>query len=154
MRRLRPEPENLQSLFLRNRTDPNTPNTAPQAAREHLTAHHHAAVGDILKIQQKRKAHCSSIIKSKFVDMLWNMRNLTERGGHAGSGIRNAPSCNKRMLYRPYEVLMRPCLMRSECLATAAGIHSVSDQSNKIPGDEEGRLEGESQELSCGRDHV
>lgn len=44
--------------------------------------------------------------------------------------------------------------MRSECLATAARIRSVSDQSNKIPGDEEGRLGGESQEWSCGRDHT
>lgn len=76
--------------------------------------------------------------------MLRNVRNLTEQGGHAGSGIRSSPSCNKRMLYRPYEVLMRPCLMRRECLATAARIHSVSAQSNKIPRDEEGRLGGES----------
>lgn len=106
------------------------------------------------KKKKKTSAHCSSIIKSKFVDMLRNIRNLTEQGGHAGSGIRDAPSCNKCMLYRPYEVLMRPCLMRSECLATAARIRSVSDQSNKIPGDEEGRLGGESQEWSCGRNRV
>lgn len=87
-------------------------------------------------------------MKSKFVDMLRNIRNLTERRGHAGSGIRFPPSFNKCRLYRPYEVLMRPCLMRSECLATATRIHSVSDQSNKIPRDDEGRLKGELQESS------
>lgn len=99
--------------------------------------------------EKKTSARSSSILKSKFVDMLWNIRNLTERGKGEG-GIRNAPSCYKCMLYRPYEVLMWSCLMRSECWATAARIHSVSDQSNKIPRDEEGRPGGESQESSCG----
>lgn len=143
-----PQQRNLPLVFLYNSTDPKTPNTALQATGEHPTAHHHAAVGDVLKIQQKKNnkksARSSSIIKSEFVDMLRNVRNLTEQGGHAGSRIRSSPSCNKRMLYRPYEVLMRPCLMRRECLATAARIHSVSAQSNKIPRDEEGRLGGES----------
>lgn len=41
-------------------------------------------------------------------------------------------TCNKCVLHRPYEVFMWPCLMRSECLATAARIPSVSHQSNSI----------------------